>query len=103
MPASRQLSCLRENRDTRGSKISLALKRPQEPIMEKLLDSVPWGIVVIACLTLGLAPYNPPHFVEKLHLLIKGRLVRPLDWFDFFMHGIPWFLLIAKAVLTLKK
>jgi F0F1-type ATP synthase assembly protein I len=72
-------------------------------IMEKFLDSIPWGILVIACLTLGLAPYNPPHFVEKLQLLVKGRLVRPLDWFDFFMHGIPWFLLIAKALFSLKK
>jgi hypothetical protein len=53
--------------------------------MEKFLDSIPWAFLVIACLTLGLAPYNPPHFVEKLQMLIKGRLVRPIDWFDFFI------------------
>jgi hypothetical protein len=60
--------------------------------MEKFLDSIPWAFLVIACLTLGLAPYNPPHFVEK-----------PIDWFDFFMHGIPWFLLILKGIFSLKK
>ena len=62
-----------------------------------------WGLLVIACLTLGLAPYNPPHFLEKLQMLVKGRLVRPIDWFDFFMHGLPWFLLILKGVFSLKK
>jgi len=71
--------------------------------MAKFLDSIPWGLLVIACLTLGLAPYNPPHFIEKLQMLIKGRLVRPIDWFDFFMHGIPWFLLILKGVFSFKK
>jgi hypothetical protein len=85
------------------NEVLLVLQQGRKTIMEKLLDSIPWGILVIACLTLGLAPYNPPHFVEKLQLLVKGRLVRPIDWFDFFMHGIPWFLLIAKALFSLKK
>jgi len=30
--------------------------------------------MIIACLILGLAPFNPPHIWEKLQLLIKGRL-----------------------------
>ncbi|MFC1843602.1 RND transporter [Thermodesulfobacteriota bacterium] len=71
--------------------------------MEKFIDSLPWGILIIACLSLGLAPYNPPHIVEKLQMLFKGRLERPIDWFDLFMHGIPWILLILKGVFTLKK
>jgi hypothetical protein len=71
--------------------------------MEKYLDSLPWWMVIVLCLTVGLAPYYPPHFVEKLHMLIKGRLVRPIDWFDFFMHGAPWFLLILKGIFSLKK
>jgi hypothetical protein len=36
-------------------------------------------------------------------MLIKGRLVRPIDWFDFVMHGAPWFLLILKGIFSLKK
>jgi hypothetical protein len=71
--------------------------------MVKFLDSIPWAFIIIACLSIGLAPYNPPHFVEKLQMLIKGRLVRPIDWFDFFMHGAPWFLLILKGVVSIKK
>ena len=71
--------------------------------MVKFLDSLPWGLLILACLTLGLAPYNPPHFVANLPMLFKGRLVRSIDWFDFIMHGTPWFLLILKGVFSLKK
>jgi len=71
--------------------------------MEKFIDSLPWGLLIIACLSLGLAPYNPPHLVEKLQMLFKGRLERPIDWFDLFMHGLPWLLLLLKGVFSLKK
>jgi hypothetical protein len=70
--------------------------------MEKFLAGLPWGLIIIACLTLGLAPFNPPHIWEKLQMLAKGQLVRPIDWFDFIMHGIPWVLLVLKAVYSLK-
>ena len=71
----------------------------------KMLDwisKLDWGIVIVLCLTLGLAPFSPPHIWEKLGMLVKGRLVRPLDWFDFAMHGIPWVILILKGLLELK-
>jgi len=71
--------------------------------MEKFIDSLPWSLLVIACLSLGLAPYNPPHLVEKLQMLFRGRLERPIDWFDLFMHGLPWLLLVLKGVFSLKK
>jgi len=64
------------------------------------LDQIPWILVVVLCLTLGLAPFTPPHIWEKLQMLVRGRLVRPLDWFDLALHGIPWALLILKAVRT---
>ncbi|MBI5557114.1 MAG: RND transporter [Deltaproteobacteria bacterium] len=70
--------------------------------MEKFLTNMPWSILIIACLTLGLAPFHPPHLWEKLQLLAKGQLVRPLDWFDLLLHGSPWLLLAAKAVFALK-
>ena len=47
------------------------------------LDSLSWGVVALMCATLGLAPFNPPHVVEKLGMLCAGgalagdRLVRP--------------------------
>jgi len=65
-----------------------------------LLNQLPWGIVVVLCATLGLAPFTPPHVVEKLTLLAQGSLVRPVDWFDLFLHGTPWLLLILKLAAT---
>ncbi|UCF30520.1 MAG: RND transporter [bacterium] len=62
------------------------------------IKGLPWSMVVLACLTLGLAPFSPPHIWEKLHLLLKGRLIRPIDWLDLIFHGVPWLILIAKLV-----
>lgn len=70
--------------------------------MGKFLSDLPWSLLVIACLTLGLAPFSPPHIVEKIQMLVKGELIRPIDWFDLFFHGIPWILLAAKALYQLK-
>jgi hypothetical protein len=67
------------------------------------VDNLDWVLIIVICLTLGLAPYKPPHIVEKLQMLVKGNLVKPVDWFDLFFHGVPWILLIIKAGLTLKK
>jgi len=69
----------------------------------KFIEKIPWSILIIACLTLGLAPFYPPHIWEKLMMLKDGTLTRPIDWFDLFYHGIPWLLLIMKSVLLLKK
>ena len=64
------------------------------------MSRLSWPLIALLCLTIGLAPYKPPHVVEKLSLLFRGELVRPVDWFDFALHGSPWLLLAAKAVLT---
>lgn len=64
--------------------------------MESLLSELPWTVVVFLCLTIGLAPYYPPHLVEKLIMLVRGRLTRPIDWFDLFLHAAPWVLLLLK-------
>ena len=66
------------------------------------VDKLDWGIIVVACLTLGLAPFAQPRIVEKLQMLAKGKLVRPIDWFDLLFHGAPWILLLIKTGLTLK-
>ncbi len=62
----------------------------------QMLIAIPWVLVVMGVLTLGLAPFTPPHIVEKLQMLAAGTLVRPLDWFDLMFHGAPWLLLLAK-------
>ena len=50
-----------------------------------LLDQIPIGFVVLACLTLGLAPFVPePHLWEKLKMLGAGTLTKTIDIFDLF-------------------
>jgi hypothetical protein len=68
-----------------------------------LIDKLDWGMVLILCATLGLAPFSPPHIVEKLSMLKRGILTRPLDWFDLFFHGLPWMILLFKVIATLIK
>ena len=68
------------------------------------IDQIPLGVIIILCATLGLAPFSPPHVVEKLLMLANGNLVRPVDWFDLLLHGAPWlFLLLKIAALSMKK
>jgi hypothetical protein len=63
------------------------------------LDRIPLGLLVIAALTLGLAPFVPePHVWEKLKMLTVGSLSRPIDIFDLVIHGAPWVLLALKLL-----
>jgi hypothetical protein len=71
--------------------------------MRHLLDRIPWQLAIMAALTLGLAPFRPPHVVEKLEMLFKGTLVRPIDWLDLVLHGTPWLIVILKAAFELKR
>jgi hypothetical protein len=69
-----------------------------------LLDQIPLSILIIASLTLGLAPFFPePHITEKIRMLVSGNLTKPIDIFDFLMHGLPFVFLAAKlARMALK-
>jgi hypothetical protein len=72
--------------------------RRQEPRMT-YLDQIPLSILILAALTLGLAPFLPePHIWEKLKMLAAGNLVKPVDIFDLLMHAAPFVLLAAKLV-----
>jgi len=72
--------------------------------MHKLLDRMNLPILIVACLTLGLAPFMPePHLWEKLKMLTSGELTKPVDIFDLLLHGTPWILLIIKLVLLATK
>jgi hypothetical protein len=63
------------------------------------LDQIPLNILVIACLTLGLAPFVPePHLWEKLKMLAAGGLVKPIDIFDLALHAAPFVILAAKLL-----
>ena len=61
------------------------------------LDRIPWWMVAIACVTLGLAPFLPePHIWEKLKMLASGTLSRPIDILDLGYHALPWLVAVAK-------
>jgi hypothetical protein len=63
------------------------------------IDRLPIAVLVIAALTLGLAPFVPePHLWEKLKLLASGDLVRAIDIFDLLLHATPWVLLGIRLV-----
>lgn len=64
------------------------------------VQRLPWSLLILGSLTLGLAPFFPePHLVEKLRMLFQGELVRPLDIFDLCMHGAFPLLLLLRLVL----
>ncbi len=61
--------------------------------MEKLETNMPnYPILILVCLTLGLAPFVPePHIWGKIKWLIGGgEGMALMDWWDTVMHGIPW-------------
>lgn len=65
------------------------------------IQNIPWWILIVGSLTLGLAPFQPmPHLIEKLTMLFNGTLREPVDIFDLFMHGTFPLLLIIKLFLT---
>ena len=68
-----------------------------------IVDQLNWGVIIVLCATLGLAPFSPPHIMEKVSMLIQGNLLKPLDWFDLLFHGFPWIILILKIMASIIK
>jgi len=65
--------------------------------MKSLLDKIPLGILAAIALLMTFAPFVPePHLWQKLNMLLDGTLVKPLDIFDLFWHGLPVTLLVIK-------
>ena len=62
-----------------------------------------WKLVILLCLTLGLAPFFPePHIVSKVKWIFGGANgMHGMDWFDVLLHGFPFLLLIRIAILKL--
>ena len=60
---------------------------------------------LVVCLTLGLAPFLPePHVWEKLKWILSGAQgMKLIDWFDLFMHGTPWILLLVTLLAKTNK
>ena len=60
-----------------------------------------WRLVILLCLTLGLAPFFPePHFFGKIKWILGGAEgMKPMDWFDTLLHGFPFILLIRLIII----
>lgn len=75
--------------------------------MKALISNTPMWLM--ASLTLGLAPFNPPHIYDKLQWIWNGGAfsgaspMQAADWFDLLLHGTPWVLLIVSLVYKLKQ
>ena len=65
------------------------------------------SLFLIASLTLGLAPFTPPHIWGKLKWIAGGNAfsgpdaMQMADWLDVAFHGAPWVLLIISLLLRL--
>jgi len=65
--------------------------------MWKILDKIPYTLLVFFAVFMLLAPFRPmPHVVEKLMMLKDGTLSKPIDIFDLFYHLIPSIILLVK-------
>ena len=62
-----------------------------------------WRIILLLCLTLGLAPFFPePHIWGKLKWIAGGAEgMQAGDWFDVLLHGFPFILLLRLLILKL--
>jgi hypothetical protein len=75
--------------------------------MDWLIKNI--GLFFMGSLTLGLAPFNPPHIWGKLQWIAGGgafsgeKPMKAADWFDVLLHGTPWILLIAACVAYVVK
>jgi hypothetical protein len=64
-----------------------------------------WRIIILLCLTLGLAPFLPePHILGKIKWLAGGgNGMGPMDYFDVVLHGFPFVLLLRLIIVTIVK
>ena len=62
-----------------------------------------WKLIIIGCLTLGMAPFFPePHIWGKVKWVAGGATGMSFkDWFDILLHGLPFILLIRIASIKI--
>jgi hypothetical protein len=70
--------------------------------MKDILNN--WKLVILLCLTLGLAPFFPePHIWGKLKWIAGGAEgMQAKDWFDVLLHGSPFLLLIRISIVKIR-
>lgn len=62
-------------------------------------------LLLVGCLTLGLAPFRPePHLFGKIRWVLGGAEgMQVQDWADLVMHGLPFVLLLGWLVTRLMR
>ena len=62
-----------------------------------------WRLVILLCLTIGLAPFFPePHIFGKLKWMLGGAEgMTIMDWYDVLLHGLPFVLLIRLIYINI--
>lgn len=73
--------------------------------MENFQSNQTGTLLLIAALTLGLAPFAPePHIWANLKWIAGGAVgMEAMNWFDTLMHGTPWLLLMVWGVLRVAR
>ena len=70
--------------------------------MFSILDKIPYTIIIVLAVVMILAPFKPmPHVLEKLIMLKKRTLTRPIDIFDLIFHLTPTIILLLKMYRSL--
>lgn len=71
--------------------------------MKELINN--WKLIILLCLTLGMAPFFPePHVWGKIKWVAGGAVgMNAMDWFDLVFHGFPFILLLRKTILSVIK
>ena len=68
--------------------------------LTKMVEAIPYSVLAPIAILMALLPFFPmPHLVEKLTMLFRGTLKKPMDIFDLIMHGAPLALLLLKFVI----
>ncbi|MCB1145839.1 MAG: hypothetical protein KDK38_03495 [Leptospiraceae bacterium] len=61
-----------------------------------------WQFLLIGGLLMAAMPIGErPHLLQKLELLFQGYLIKPEDWFDLALHGLPLILGIISTVIMI--
>lgn len=63
---------------------------------EKPNKNATLALLLVLCLTLGLAPFTPePHLLGKIRWVLGGaKGMTLMDWWDLIMHGAPFIALL---------
>ena len=71
--------------------------------MLNYLDRMPYTMLILVAVYMLLAPFTPPHVVEKLQMLKAGTLTKPIDIFDLLFHLAPSVVLLIKIAADLQR